>query len=93
MYLHIGGNHVIDRRDIIGVFDIEKSTVSNITRDYLRKQEKRGRVITIVSDMPKSFIIVEKDSNTYVYLSSIAPITLRKRYEGGEDSYTTAEER
>jgi hypothetical protein len=93
MYLHIGGNHVIDRRDIIGVFDIEKSTVSNITRDYLRKQEKRGRVITIVSDMPKSFIIVAKDSNTYVYLSSISPVTLRKRYEGGEDSYTATEER
>ncbi len=93
MYLHIGGNHVIDRRDIIGVFDIEKSTVSNITRDYLRKQEKNGRVVTIVSDMPKSFIVVANDNNTYVYLSSISPVTLKKRYEGGEDSYTVAEEK
>jgi len=93
MYLHIGGNHVIDRRDIIGVFDIEKSTVSNITRDYLRKQERRGRVITIVSDMPKSFIVVSTDSNTYVYLSSISPVTLKKRYEGSEDGYTSTEER
>ena len=93
MYLHIGGNHVIDRRDIIGVFDIEKSTISNITRDYLRKQEKRGRVVTIVSDMPKSFIVVMKDNDTYVYLSSISPLTLKKRYEGSEDSYIITEEK
>jgi len=93
MYLHIGGNHVIDRRDIIGVFDIEKSTISNITRDYLRKQEKRGRVVTIVSDMPKSFVVVNKDDDIYVYLSSISPLTLKKRYEGSEKSYTLAEEK
>jgi len=93
MYLHIGGNHVIDRRDIIGVFDIEKSTISNITREYLRKQEKRGRVVTIVSDMPKSFVVVNKDDDIYVYLSSISPLTLKKRYEGSEKSYTLAEEK
>ncbi|HPJ21765.1 MAG TPA: DUF370 domain-containing protein [Clostridia bacterium] len=93
MYLHIGGNHVIDRRDIIGVFDIEKSTISNITRDYLRKQEREGRVITIVNDMPKSFIVVMKENNTFVYLSSISPVTLKKRFEGNEDSYNGVEER
>lgn len=93
MYLHIGGNHVIDRRDIIGVFDIEKSTISNITRDYLRKQERDGRVITIVNDMPKSFIVVMKENNTFVYLSSISPVTLKKRFEGTEDSYNGVEER
>ena len=69
MYLHIGGDHVIDRRDIIGVFDIENSTVSNITREYLRKGEKRGRVISIVNDMPNSFIVVDKDKEIYIYIS------------------------
>lgn len=87
MYLHIGGNHVIDRRDIIGVFDIENSTVSNITREYLRKKEKEGRVITIKSDMPKSFIVVNKEKEIYVYLSSISPGTLKKRFDGSEEEY------
>jgi len=87
MYLHIGGDHVIDRRDIIGVFDIENSTVSNITREYLRKSEKKGRVITIVNDMPKSFIVINKENDIYVYLSSLAPATLKKRFDGSEREY------
>lgn len=87
MYLHIGGDHVIDRRDIIGVFDIENSTVSNITREYLRKSEKKRRVITIKNDMPKSFIVVNKDNDICVYLSSLATSTLKKRFEGSEREY------
>jgi len=87
MYLHIGGDNVIDRRDIIGVFDIENSTVSNITREYLRKSEKNGRVITIMNDMPKSFIVINKDKEIYVYLSSLAPATLKKRFDGSEKEY------
>ena len=87
MYLHIGGDHVIDRRDIIGVFDIENSTVSNITREYLKESEKNGRVIAIVNDMPKSFIVVDKDNEIYIYLSSLAPSTLKKRFDGSEKEY------
>ena len=93
MYLHIGGSHVIDLRDIVGVFDIENSTVSNITRNYLKKKEKEGKVITIVSDMPKSFIVVNRKNDTFIYLSSISPGTLKKRYEGSEDSYMMMEEK
>ena len=87
MYLHIGGDYVIDSRDIVGVFDIEKSTVSNITREYLRKSEKSGRVITFMSDMPKSFIVVDKENDIYVYLSSLAPATLKKRFDGSVKEY------
>ena len=87
MYLHIGGDHVIDRRDIIGLFYIENSTVSNITREYLRKSEKKGRVITIVNDMPKSFIVINKENDIYVYLYSLAPATLKKRFDGSEREY------
>ena len=88
MYLHIGGDHVIDRRDIIGVFDIENSTISNITREYLRKSEKNGHVITIMNDMPKSFIVVSKENDVFVYLSSLAPATLKKRFDGSEKEYS-----
>ena len=87
MYLHIGGDHVVDRREIIGVFDIENSTVSNITREYLRKSEKKGRVVAIRNDMPKSFVVVDRDGETYVYLSSLSPATLKKRYSGSEEEF------
>lgn len=87
MYLHIGGEYVIDRSDIIGVFDIENSTISNITREYLKTSEKNGHVITIMDDMPKSFIVTTKNKETYVYLSSLAPSTLKKRFDGEEKEY------
>lgn len=87
MYLHIGGDYVIDRQDIVGVFDIENSTVSNITREYLKTSEKNGQVITIMDDMPKSFIVINKNNKTYVYLSALAPATLKKRFDGEEKEY------
>ncbi len=88
MYLHIGGDYVIDRRDIIGVFDIENSTISNITKEFLRKCEKNGKIKTITTDIPKSFIITKKNNEIFVYLSSLASITLKKRFEEDENKYS-----
>ena len=35
MYLHLGGDKVVKTKDIIGIFDMDTSTVSKNTRDYL----------------------------------------------------------
>ena len=40
MYLHIGQNTVIRTDDIIGIFDMETSTVSQTTRHVLAQAEK-----------------------------------------------------
>lgn len=82
MYLHMGGDYIVNRRDIIGVFDIDNSTVSNITKEYLRKKEKEGRVLAIGKNMPKSFIIIEKSDDIFIYISSLSPYTLKKRFGG-----------
>lgn len=83
MYLYIGGQRVVDRRDIIGVFDIENSTVSGITREYLVNMGKNKRVISDIEDMPKSFIVTAGEKGVYVYISSLSPLTLKKRFEEG----------
>ena len=41
MYIHLGQNTVVNDKEIIGVFDLETTTVSKITRDYLSKNEKK----------------------------------------------------
>ena len=44
MYLHLGQSTVITHDEIIGIFDLDNTTVSKKTRDYLSKAEKEGRV-------------------------------------------------
>lgn len=76
MYLHLGGDTVIIDKDILGIFDIDTTTVSKKTRDYLNKAEKNGKIIYVSQDLPKAFIITA-DKN--VYITNISPQTLLKR--------------
>ena len=43
MYLHLGQDTIVNERDIVGVFDLDNSTVSRHTRDFLSKAQKEGR--------------------------------------------------
>ena len=57
MYLHLGMDKVITFDEIIGIFDLDTSTVSKSTRNFLAKAEKAGIVENICYDLPKSFIV------------------------------------
>ena len=57
MYLHLGQSTVITHDEIIGIFDLDNTTVSKKTRDYLSKAEKEGRVNVVSYELPKSFIV------------------------------------
>ncbi len=80
MYLHLGQDIVIRMEDIVGIFDLETSTISNTTRDYLSAAQKAGRVVSISDGMPKSFVLCcGKTGKTTVYTSQISTATLLKR--------------
>ena len=57
MYLHIGNGKNIRNKNIIGIFDPDNATVSEITRKFLRDYEKDGRVISAGNEIPKSFVL------------------------------------
>ena len=80
MYLHLGQNTVITLNEIVGIFDLDNTTVSKKTRDYLSHAEKNGDVNVVSMELPKSFIVCssEKEKNK-VYLSQISTSTLLKR--------------
>ena len=40
MYLHLGQSTVVNVSDIVGIFDIDNTTVSKNTREYLSRAEK-----------------------------------------------------
>lgn len=43
MYLHLGQSVVVPFRDVIGLFDMDNTTSSHITRSFLNRAEKEGR--------------------------------------------------
>lgn len=83
MYLHLGEQKVVKKRDIIGIFDMDTATVMKSTRNFLNSAEKNSIAETLSYELPKSFIVVRKKNQKEkkVYISQIAPATLLKRSE------------
>ena len=80
MYVYLGQDKVICTSDIIGIFDLDNTTVSKITREMLHDAEKNGDVVTITGDLPKSYIVcAEKKGEQQIYISPVTPSTLTKR--------------
>ena len=75
MYIHIGGEEAVLMKDIIGIMDIENTSTSRVTRDFLRKKEEEGKVITTTFDLPKSFVVTK----TCVYITPVTSSTLARR--------------
>jgi hypothetical protein len=79
MYLHLGQETVVATDSIIGIFDIDACTISKKTRDYLAIAEKNKRVVNVSFELPKSFVICEKNGELTVYISQISAKTLLTR--------------
>ena len=81
MFLHLGNDFTVNSRYIVGIFDLEKSSVSKYTREYLSNATKQGRVVNCTMEMPKSYIVtLDDDLTERVYISQLACSTLKKRY-------------
>ncbi len=84
IYLHLGQDTVVHEDSIIGVFDTDNTTQSHVTREYLRRAEKAGRVVDISGELPKSFVVCRvSDGGVTVYLSQLSSQTLLRRSESG----------
>ena len=83
MYLHIGNNYSGDVRDIVGIFDIENTTVEKCTKLLLERAEKEKKCIYTTYEMPKSFIVTMNEGRERVYISQLSAATLRKRLADG----------
>lgn len=79
MYLHLGQDTVVTAESIVGMFDIDACTVSKKTRDFLANAEKKGRVVNVSFELPRSFVVCEKDGKTVVYITQLSTKTLLNR--------------
>ncbi len=79
MYLHLGQDCVVKTKDIVAIFDLEKTSVSQITKNFLRKAGKQDIVTYVSDELPKSFIVIQTEEGEKIYVSSISSTTLAKR--------------
>ena len=79
MYLHLGKGTVIRTKEIIGIFDLDITSQSHLTRKYLSQAEKAGQVINAAEDIPKSFVVTCEKGERKIYLSQMATATLLRR--------------
>ena len=80
-YLHLGKGTLVRDDEILGIFDLDITSQSHLTRKYLSMAEKAGQVINAAEDIPKSFVLCRRGNETRVYLSQMASATLLKRSE------------
>ena len=78
MYLSIGNDMAVRESSIIGIFDLDNTSTSKRTRDFLDRSEKEGQVVPC-DDLPKSFVLTAEYGLDRVYLTPFTSATLEKR--------------
>ena len=84
MFIHIGQDTVVIDKEIIGIFDMDNTTVMKKTIDYLNNAEKEKRVINVAPfELPKSFIVCQTPKGKKIYISPVSVGTILRRIESG----------
>ena len=78
MYLSIGNDMAVRENSSIGIFDMDNTSTSKRTREFLSKAEKEGQVVPC-DDLPKSFVLTAEYGMSRVHLTSLSSSTLEKR--------------
>lgn len=82
MYLSIGNDMAVREHSVIGIFDLDNTTTSKRTREFLEQCEKEGQVVPC-DDLPKAFLLTDEYQLPRVYLTALNSQTLAARFEKG----------
>ena len=86
MYLSIGDDLAVRGSAVIGIFDLDNTTTSKRTREFLQKAEAEGQVVPC-DDLPKSFLLTAEYGLPRIYLTALSAATLEKRLRGRKGRY------
>ncbi|MDW7673079.1 MAG: DUF370 domain-containing protein [Bacillota bacterium] len=76
MFLHIGGDVVVLKKDIITIIDSETGLSCEATKEFLNTAKEEGFLRSIdENEKVKSYVVTDRE----IYLSPIAAFTLLKR--------------
>ena len=80
MYLSIGNDMAVRSRSIVGIFDLDNTSTSRRTREFLDRAEREGRVVPC-DELPKSFVLTREYGFDRVHLTALGSATLERRLE------------
>ena len=79
MYLQLGAGMAVRGSALIGVFDLDNTSVSKQTRAFLSRAEREGQVVDVSDELPKAFVLTSEYGMDRVYLTQMSAQTLQKR--------------
>lgn len=80
-YVYLGGDAALEEDQIVGLFDLDNTSWSHLTRDFLARAERDGRVTSAAEDLPRSFVLCADER---VILTQPTTATLARRLEDQE---------
>ncbi|MDQ0339271.1 ABC-type iron transport system FetAB ATPase subunit [Caldalkalibacillus uzonensis] len=75
MLIHLGGDVVIQNKDVVAILDYSKRSLDKSIAAFLDHYEQQGKVVWITENVSKSIIITDH----LVYVSPISSFTLNRR--------------
>ena len=81
MYVYLGGETAIASDRIVGLFDLDNTSWSHLTRHFLSRAEREGRVRSAAEDLPRSFVLCADQT---VILTQPGSATLARRLDDQE---------
>ena len=85
MYLHLGSDTVVNTKNIISVLDLESTSVSKYSKEFLKIAQEEGFVRNVSEELPKSIVICEEQGQSVVYITNISTKALSGRIKTREN--------
>lgn len=79
MYLHLGRDTVVKSESIIAMMDLESSSISKYSKEFLKIATEEGFVKNVSDEIPKSFIVCENEGQSVIYITNISTKALMGR--------------
>ncbi len=80
--MHLGKSETVNDKSVIGIFDIEKATLSEDTRQFLRTNQKEFKTVNLARDLPAAFVVSKEEFTDRVYITALSVKALVKRAKG-----------
>ncbi len=80
MYVDIGMNLAVRASQVLGVFDLDNTSWSRRTREFLSRAQENGQVIEATDELPKSFVLSMEYGQMRVYLTRFNASVLARRF-------------
>ena len=81
MFLHIGNNNIINRKNNIGIFNIKTMENTKEYKDITKHLEKNNNLQINDIDNKKTLLLTEDKNKLKGYITNISSITLAKRVQ------------